>query len=69
MELDLKGKTVLVTGSSRGIGKSIAEAFYSEGCHVAINGRNKKDLDKVAKELPGVATIQADEPNLNKLNN
>ena len=60
MELDLKGKTVLATGPSRAIGKSIAEAFYSEGCHVAIKGRNKKDLDKVAKELPGVATIQAD---------
>ena len=60
MDLDLKGKTVLVTGASRGIGKNIARAFYSENCKIAINSRNIDDLKKVASELPGVVIIPAD---------
>jgi 3-oxoacyl-[acyl-carrier protein] reductase len=60
VDLDLKGKTVLVTGASRGIGKNIARAFYSENCKIAINSRNIDDLKKVASELPGVVIIPAD---------
>jgi 3-oxoacyl-[acyl-carrier protein] reductase len=48
MELELKGKVVLVTGSSKGIGRSIAAAFAREGCKVVINGRNQKELDAAA---------------------
>lgn len=51
MELGLKGKVVLVTGSSEGIGRSIALAFAREGCRVVINGRNQKSLDATASEL------------------
>jgi 3-oxoacyl-[acyl-carrier protein] reductase len=51
MELGLKGKVVLVTGSSKGIGRSIAAAFVREGCNVVINGRRAKDLDRAASEL------------------
>jgi 3-oxoacyl-[acyl-carrier protein] reductase len=41
MELGLKDKTVLVSGSSRGIGLAIAESFLQEGARVQISGRNE----------------------------
>lgn len=51
MELELVGKVVLVTGSSKGIGRSIAAAFAREGCKVVINGRHKGELETTAAEL------------------
>lgn len=47
MQLQLQGKSVLVTGSSKGIGRAIAEAFLAEGAEVAFNGRNADDLERV----------------------
>lgn len=44
MELELKGKNAIISGSSRGIGLAIAIALHKEGCNVIINGRNKKKI-------------------------
>lgn len=51
MELGIKNKTALITASSKGIGKAIAEGLASEGCNVAICSRDKAVLIETAKEL------------------
>ncbi len=51
METGLKDKTVLITASSTGIGKAVAELFAQEDCRVAISSRSKENLLSAAKEL------------------
>jgi 3-oxoacyl-[acyl-carrier protein] reductase len=61
MQLELTGKTVLISGGSRGIGLAIAQAFAREGANVAISARNAFGLAqaKSSIETP-CSTHQAD---------
>ncbi len=49
MELELKGKVALVTGSSRGIGRGIALTLAAEGCDLMVTGRDEAALQEVAR--------------------
>jgi 3-oxoacyl-[acyl-carrier protein] reductase len=51
MDLGIKGKTALITASSKGIGKAIAEGLAAEGCKVAICARNKEELVSFSEDL------------------
>lgn len=51
MDLHLKNKTALVTGSSGGIGEAIAKCLAREGVHVMVQGRKKGELERVVQEI------------------
>jgi 3-oxoacyl-[acyl-carrier protein] reductase len=61
MDLQLKGKNILITGGSKGIGKAIAEVFVLEGANVSIAARSMEFLVKTKGDLGGnVSIFQAD---------
>ena len=51
MDLELRGKTAIITGGSRGIGKAIAREFGREGVDVALVSRGREALEQTAAEL------------------
>jgi 3-oxoacyl-[acyl-carrier protein] reductase len=53
MDLQLKGKHAVVTGSTRGIGRAIVDLFADEGCNVAVCARNEAEVATTVRTLSG----------------
>lgn len=51
MDMQLAGKTVLITGASQGIGEGLAEAFSIEGCSLILVARNGQKLQELKETL------------------
>lgn len=60
MNLDLKGRVVVVTGGSKGIGLACARAFLAEGAKVGIVSRSQANIDRALSQLKGAIGIAAD---------
>jgi NAD(P)-dependent dehydrogenase (short-subunit alcohol dehydrogenase family) len=56
----LKGKTVVVIGGNRGVGRAIVTAAHAAGADVLAVARGTQSLAQLAEELPGVATLALD---------
>ncbi|PVH24287.1 SDR family oxidoreductase [Sphingobacterium corticibacter] len=61
--MNLKGKTILITGGGSGIGLEAARQFLQIGATVLITGRNQGKLDAAKKAYPNLITIQSDAGN------
>lgn len=57
--MNLKDKVVVITGGSRGLGRSMAELFIKEGATVVISSRDKDELKVTAKEI-GAFPVRSD---------
>jgi 3-oxoacyl-[acyl-carrier protein] reductase len=57
MDLGLEGKTAIISGASRGIGRAIAMALAREGCRVGLISRGGPDLEAAVAEAGGVALV------------
>jgi NAD(P)-dependent dehydrogenase (short-subunit alcohol dehydrogenase family) len=58
MNIDLSGKTALVTGSTSGIGHAIAKGFAEAGADVLVNGRTQSRVDEAIAKLSSAGNVR-----------
>jgi 3-oxoacyl-[acyl-carrier protein] reductase len=60
MDLGLNGKTVLITGGSRGIGRAAGDTLAAEGCHLVLVARGAADLEVARTAIIRTANVRVD---------
>src|SRR5690242_15014191 len=60
MDLQLAGRTALITGASKGIGLAVAQAFAAEGVNLILTARSKDQLEKNAADLKEQNKVKVD---------
>lgn len=58
MEYDFKGKTVIITGGSEGVGAATARKFAAHGANLVLVARSKKKLERIAEELRSMTRVE-----------
>ncbi len=56
----LEGKVAVISGSTRGIGRAMAETFAAQGARVVVNGRRDEDAASASARIPGSVAIGGD---------
>ena len=57
---EIEGKLTLVTGSTKGIGKAIAEAFVDHGARVVVHGRDSDEAKQIGQSIGAFSSVQGD---------
>ena len=51
-------KNIVITGSTRGIGFGLADAFLARGCRITINGRCQASVDDAIQKLAAIHSLE-----------
>jgi NAD(P)-dependent dehydrogenase (short-subunit alcohol dehydrogenase family) len=57
---EIQGRLTLITGSTKGIGKAIAEAFVDCQAHVVVHGRDRDEVKKIGESIGAYSSVDGD---------
>lgn len=60
MNLNLKGKTAMVTGATQGVGRAVSQCLAEEGCNLVLVARTKPDLERIKIEIESSASVSVE---------